>query len=147
MKTNSKSLALQRAGTLTSSNLTPSALAGEKHFNLTSFPQVDDRYLQLDFANQDILTKFTSGDLLPKGSSDITREFMGTLVTLLLNYVEMENDRTTRVLEFRHPKQLEQIIDIDIPDEENPSNLYQLLLDCQQALQYQVRSGTVVKLL
>ncbi|XP_055334180.1 LOW QUALITY PROTEIN: glutamate decarboxylase-like [Paramacrobiotus metropolitanus] len=138
--------ALQRAGTLsnrqdTQQQLTPSALSFDKQFLLQTFPQIDDRYLQLDFANQEILSKCTAGDLLPKGSAEITREFMGTLVTMLLNYVEMENDRTTRVLEFRHPKQLEQIIDIDIPDEEAPSNLYQLLLDCQQALQYQVRSG------
>ena len=82
-----------------------------------------------------------ASDLLPKGSAEVTREFLNTLVTLLLNYVEMENDRSTRVLEFRHPKQLEQIVDIDVPDEEEPCNLYQLILDCQQALQYQVRSG------
>ncbi|GAV07077.1 hypothetical protein RvY_16959 [Ramazzottius varieornatus] len=132
--------ALRRAGTLTNGQnaaCTP-PLVDKQQF----FPQmVDDRYLKLDYANQEFLSGHSAGDLLPRGSVEVTREFLSTLVTLLLNYVEMENDRSTRVLEFRHPKQLEQIVDIDVPDEEEPANLYQLILDCQQALQYQVRSG------
>ena len=88
-----------------------------------------------------LTAKFHGNDLLPSGSAEVTREFFSALTGLLMNYVEMENDRSSKVLEFRHPKQLEQIVDIDIPDEEVPSTLYQLLLDCQQALQYQVRSG------
>ena len=114
----------------------------DKQFFPTTFPQIDDRYLRLDYANQELLSRVLHSDLLPKGSSEVTREFMSTLVTLLLNYVEMQSDRTSKVLEFRHPKQLEQIVDIDVPDEDSPSNLFQILLDCQQALQYQVRSGT-----
>jgi hypothetical protein len=135
--------ALQRTGTLTTKETTtPSFNSGEKQFFAgMTFPQIDDRYLRLDYANEEYLSKLQHGDLLPKGTPEATREFMSTLVTLLLNYVEMQNDRTTRVLEFRHPKQLEQIVDIDIPDAESPSNLYQVILDCQQALQYQVRSG------
>ncbi|OQV19976.1 Glutamate decarboxylase 1 [Hypsibius exemplaris] len=133
--------ALQRVGTLTTKETLTPSFAADKQFFPTTFPQIDDRYLRLDYANQDYLSKMLHSDLLPKGSPEVTREFMSTLVTLLLNYVEMQNDRTSRVLEFRHPKQLEQIVDIDVPDEESPSNLYQILLDCQQALQYQVRSG------
>ena len=68
-----------------------------------------------------------------------TREFLHRVVEILLDYITQQNDRTTKILDFHHPDQMKQSIDLDIPDQ--PLNLDQLLVDCKDTMKYGVRTG------
>lgn len=61
------------------------------------------------------------------------------VVDILLDYIKAENDRGTKVLEFHHPNDLMQLLDLELPD--NGLTLQQLLLDCSTTLKYQVKTG------
>ena len=58
---------------------------------------------------------------------------------ILLDFIDKSNDRNEKVLDFHHPAQLLDVIDLSIPDE--PQNLDQLLTDCKDTLKYQVKTG------
>jgi glutamate decarboxylase len=68
-----------------------------------------------------------------------TREFLHRVIDILLDYVTKSNDRKTKILDFHHPDQMKEVIDLDIPDE--PLNLDQLLVDCKDTLKYSVKTG------
>ena len=68
-----------------------------------------------------------------------TREFLRAVVEILLDHITVQNDRTTKILDFHSPDQLKEVIDFAIPDE--PLNLDQLLVDCKDTLKYQVKTG------
>merc|ERR1712012_1293679 len=68
-----------------------------------------------------------------------TREFLRRVVEILLDHITVQNDRTTKILDFHNPEQLKEVIDFAIPDE--PLNLDQLLVDCKDTLKYQVKTG------
>lgn len=68
-----------------------------------------------------------------------TREFLKRVFHILLNHISVQNDRSTKILDFHSPEQLKAVIDFSIPDD--PLNLDQLLTDCQAALKYQVKTG------
>ena len=68
-----------------------------------------------------------------------TREFLHRVVDILLDYVTKENDRTTKILDFHHPEQMKQSIDLEIP--EKALNLDQLLVDCKDTMKYGVKTG------
>jgi len=93
--------------------------------------------------SQDIGTKYF--DSLFPVSQDFddadrnTREFMQRVVAILLDFVTKTNDRSTKILDFHHPEQMKQSIDLDIPDQ--PLNLDQLLVDCKDTLKYGVKTG------
>jgi glutamate decarboxylase len=38
-------------------------------------------------------------------------------VEVLLKYINEENDRSSKILEFHHPDEMKQLIDLSIPDE------------------------------
>ena len=61
------------------------------------------------------------------------------MVEILLDHITVQNDRTTKILDFHSPDQLKEVIDFAIPDE--PLNLDQLLVDCKDTLKYQVKTG------
>lgn len=66
-------------------------------------------------------------DLLPHstGNFETTKLFLKKIVEILINYIQVENDRNSKVLEFYHPAEMMQIIDLSIPDK--PMNLEQIL--------------------
>ena len=68
-----------------------------------------------------------------------TREFLRAVVEIMLDHITVQNDRTTKIVDFHSPDQLKEVIDFAIPDE--PLNLDQLLVDCKDTLKYQVKTG------
>ena len=58
---------------------------------------------------------------------------------ILLDHITVQNDRSTKILDFHNPEQLKEVIDFAIPEE--PLNLDQLLVDCKDTLKYQVKTG------
>jgi glutamate decarboxylase len=68
-----------------------------------------------------------------------TREFLQKLCDLLIDYVEKQNDRNEKILDFHHPADMKQILDLEIP--EQGVTLQQLLVDCAKSLKYQVKTG------
>ena len=74
----------------------------------------------------------------PEADSN-TREFLHRVIDILLDYVSKSNDRTTKILDFHHPDQMKQSIDLDLP--EKPLNLDQLLVDCKDTMKYGVKTG------
>lgn len=68
-----------------------------------------------------------------------TREFLHRVIDILLDYIKDSNDRNKKIVDFHHPDQLKEVIDLEIPDK--PLNLDQLLVDCKDTLKYQVKTG------
>ena len=68
-----------------------------------------------------------------------TREFLHRVIDILLDYVRTSNDRSKKIVDFHHPDQLKEVIDLEIP--EKALNLDQLLVDCKDTLKYQVKTG------
>merc|ERR1712227_588047 len=68
-----------------------------------------------------------------------TREFLRRVVEILLDHITVQNDRSTKILDFHNPEQLKEVVDFAIPD--HPLNLDQLLVDCKDTLKYQVKTG------
>ena len=68
-----------------------------------------------------------------------TREWLHQVIEILLEYVRTTNDRSKKILDFHHPDQLLDQIDLSLPDK--PQNLDQILVDCKDALKYQVKTG------
>ena len=66
------------------------------------------------------------------------------VVEILLDHITVQNDRSTKILDFHNPEQLKEVIDFAIPEE--PLNLDQLLVDCKDTLKYQVKTGEVHKI-
>lgn len=61
------------------------------------------------------------------------------VVEILLEYVDQENDRDSKILDFKMPEELEQILDLELP--EKGLTLGQLFKDCRTALRWQVKTG------
>lgn len=68
-----------------------------------------------------------------------TREFLQTVINILLDYVNACNNRNEKILEFHHPEDMKKLLDLDIS--ENPAPLQQLIVDCATTLKYQVKTG------
>ncbi|VDM54864.1 unnamed protein product [Angiostrongylus costaricensis] len=65
-------------------------------------------------------------DILPQTDNwKGTEEFLRSVVKILLKYIREENVRTNKILEFHHPAEMLQLIDLDIP--EKPQNLEHLV--------------------
>ena len=71
-----------------------------------------------------------------------TREFLHRVIDILLDYVTTSNDRSKKILDFHHPEQMRESIDLKIPDK--PLNLDQLLVDCKDTMKYGVRTGKFI---
>lgn len=80
-------------------------------------------------------------DIFPhnKDAYGVTREFLLRVVDILIDFLRKSNDRSTKVLDFHHVNQLREVLDLRIPEE--PQNLDQLLVDCKDALKYQVKTA------
>ncbi|VDM24706.1 unnamed protein product [Toxocara canis] len=68
-----------------------------------------------------------------------TEKFLKDVVEILLNYIKEENDRNSKILDFHHPAEMQQLIDLSIPD--HPETLAQLLENCRNVLRLGVRTG------
>ena len=80
-------------------------------------------------------------DLLPytEDTEGNTNEFLRKFVEMLLEYLKTTFDRSSKILDFHHPEQLLEILDLTLPNE--PQNIDQLLADCRDTLKYQVKTG------
>ncbi|XP_033207838.1 glutamate decarboxylase isoform X2 [Belonocnema kinseyi] len=80
-------------------------------------------------------------DILPQNVEGFpaTREFLMKVVDILLDFIKSTNDRNSKVLDFHHPAEMIQLLDLEIPD--SGVTLQQLLIDCSTTLKYQVKTG------
>ncbi|KAG1714247.1 Glutamate decarboxylase [Nymphon striatum] len=80
-------------------------------------------------------------DLLPvnRNGQEETSEFLQRVVNIMVDFLKESHDRSTKVLDFHHPDQLKEILDLDIPDK--PLSIDQLLVDCKETLKYQVKTA------
>ena len=69
----------------------------------------------------------------------VTESFLQDVFDILMDYIKKSNDRSNKILDFHHPDQLLDQIDLSLPDK--PQNLDQILVDCKDALKYQVKTG------
>lgn len=75
----------------------------------------------------------------PNATDVVTKEFLLKVIDILLDYVKTQNDRNERILEFHHPEDMKQLLDLDLPESALP--LQQLIQDCARTMKYQVRTG------
>ncbi|XP_076059423.1 glutamate decarboxylase [Oratosquilla oratoria] len=80
-------------------------------------------------------------DLLPMNmdGNAPTKEFLRRVADVCIEYVQHTFDRNSKILDFHQPEQLKDVLDLEIPHK--PLNLDQLLVDCKDALKYQVKTG------
>ncbi|XP_014240613.1 glutamate decarboxylase [Cimex lectularius] len=79
-------------------------------------------------------------DLLPHSQDPAVSEaLLRELTNVLLDFVKETNDRNCKVLNFYHPEDLKNLLDLEIPDEGR--SLQSLIDDCVKTLKYQVRTG------
>ncbi|CAN8013284.1 unnamed protein product, partial [Ixodes persulcatus] len=79
-------------------------------------------------------------DLYPfSDDGPATRAFLSRVFEILWQYVDQQQDRSSKILDFHMPDKLMQMLDLDLP--EDPLDLGQLFKDCSDALKFQVRTG------
>ena len=80
-------------------------------------------------------------DLLPINEHGYpqTKEFLLSVIEICLDFIKKSNDRTTKVLDFHQPSEMKELFDFSIPDD--PLDVKQLIFDCAQTLEYQVKTG------
>uniref|UniRef100_U5ELT3 Putative glutamate decarboxylase n=1 Tax=Corethrella appendiculata TaxID=1370023 RepID=U5ELT3_9DIPT len=85
--------------------------------------------------------KLTANALIPHVQKDSpeTREFLHKVVELLVDYVNIQNDRSEKILDFQHPEDMKKLLNITVEDD--PVSLQQLIIDCANTLKYQVKTG------
>jgi len=74
-----------------------------------------------------------------------TQKFLLSIVHVLLKYIKESNDRKTKLVEFHHPNELREILDLKIYD--NPRDLESLINDCATVLKFQVKTGEKTQLI
>jgi len=67
--------------------------------------------------------------------------FMLELMTMLVDYMCTANDRDSKVVDFKQPHELRQLMDQCLQIHSEPRSLAQILSDCRQTLKYCVRTG------
>ncbi|XGW17703.1 hypothetical protein V3C99_002357 [Haemonchus contortus] len=90
--------------------------------------------------NDDDLSQLIAKDILPQTANwKGTEKFLLSVVQVLLKYIREENVRENKILEFHHPAEMLQLIDLDIP--EQPQKLDTLVKSCEEVLRLGVRTG------
>ena len=74
-----------------------------------------------------------------KNGAEETKMFLDQVMNILYEFMHKSNDRSSKILDFHHPDQLMEVLDLSIPDQ--PQNLDQILVDCKDTLKYQVKTG------
>ncbi|XP_055528972.1 glutamate decarboxylase [Wyeomyia smithii] len=90
----------------------------------------------------DKTARLTAKDIIPmiqSSDSAETREFLQKVSELLIDYVNIQNDRKEKILDFHHPEDMKKLLKLDVPAE--AVTLQQLLKDCAITLKYQVKTG------
>ena len=77
-----------------------------------------------------------------KSADRATADFLEQVLDILLDHVRKSNDRKGKIVDWHQPNQLREAMDFSLPDQ--PQNLDQILVDCKDALKYQVKTGTYV---
>lgn len=72
-------------------------------------------------------------------ANERTRKFLNGVIRICIDYIERENKRDEKVIEFYQPQQILKMFDFSIPD--TPTELDRLVEDCRQTLALQVRTG------
>ncbi|EYC27436.1 hypothetical protein Y032_0009g723 [Ancylostoma ceylanicum] len=89
---------------------------------------------------EDDLSKLIAKEILPQTDNwPGTEKFLRSVVEVLLNYIREENVRTNKILEFHHPAEMQQLIDLSIP--EQAQDLQHLVKECEKVLRLGVRTG------
>jgi len=63
------------------------------------------------------------------------------LVTMLLDYMRAANDRNSKVVDFKQPQELRQVLDHCLQLHSEPQSLERILNDCEETMKYCVRTG------
>ncbi|KAL1419767.1 hypothetical protein MTO96_004681 [Rhipicephalus appendiculatus] len=80
------------------------------------------------------VSKLRYTDLYPfRDDSGPTREFLQRVFDILWAYVDKQQDRSSKILDFHMPEELMQILDLGLPDEPQP--LQRVLGDCAERAQ------------
>lgn len=90
----------------------------------------------------DKTAKLTAKDIIPviqSSDSAETREFLQKVMEILIDYVNIQNDRKEKILDFHHPEEMKKILNLDVP--EQAVTLQQLVKDCAMTMKYQVKTG------
>jgi len=66
---------------------------------------------------------------------------MVELMTMLLDYMRTANDRSTKVVNFKQPHELRQLMEHCLQIHSEPQNLQQVLNDCRETMKYCVKTG------
>lgn len=74
-----------------------------------------------------------------ESANEQTRKFLLGVVKICLDYIERENKREEKVIDFYQPEEIIKMFDFSIP--ETPTELDTLVEDCRRTLLYQVRTG------
>lgn len=69
-----------------------------------------------------------------------TAEFLKKVADILVDYVLVQNDREEKILDFHHPEEMLELLDMNLT--KDPVSLQQLVVDCANTLKYQVKTGT-----
>ena len=77
-----------------------------------------------------------------KSAERATASFLEQVLDILLDHVRRSNDRKAKILDWHQPNQLREAMDFSLPDQ--PQNLDQILVDCKDALKYQVKTGRLL---
>ena len=72
----------------------------------------------------------------PESSHHFLTQLFETMVS---EGIDKANDRKNKIVEFKHPKELEQILDLDLKDATTDDRLLSI---CSDVIKYSVKTGT-----
>ena len=72
----------------------------------------------------------------PESSHHFLTQLFDTMVS---EGIDKANDRKNKIVEFKHPKELEQILDLDLKDATSDDRLLSI---CSDVIKYSVKTGT-----
>ena len=75
-------------------------------------------------------------------SNPVTAQFLNEVANKGLKYITENNNRDTKVVNFKTPEELEKLIDFKV--KEDPENLETILNEVDNILKYVVRTGTAI---
>lgn len=72
-------------------------------------------------------------------ANEQTKKFLLGVIKICLDYIERENNRDEKVIDFYQPDEIMKMFDFSIPD--SPIELDRLVEDCRRTLAFQVKTG------
>lgn len=72
-------------------------------------------------------------------ANEQTKKFLLGVIKICLDYIERENNREEKVIDFYQPDEIMKMFDFSIP--ESPTDLDKLVEDCKRTLRFQVKTG------